>query len=152
MSVADLLDKLDDLIDEAWNLPLSGGKTVVDAEKIREIVDDIRINIPQEMRQAKAIVADRSQIIRDAKEEADGIVKSASERAKVLVSRDEIVKNAQKKANDILNKANIKSKEIRKAANDYVDDIIKRTEDSIQMSLTEIRDARKNVKSVTKIK
>ena len=133
-------------------MPLSGGKTVVDAEKIRELVDDIRINIPQEMRQAKAIVADRSQIIKDAREEADGIVKAASERAKVLVSRDEIVKNAQKKANDILNKANIKSKEIRKAANDYVDDVIKRTEDVIQMSLTEIRDARKNVKSVTKIK
>ena len=45
MSVADLLDKLDDLVDDAWSLPLSGGKTVVDAEKIRDLLDDIRINI-----------------------------------------------------------------------------------------------------------
>lgn len=149
MSVADLLDKLDDLVDNAWSLPLSGGKTVVDAEKIRDIVDDIRINIPQEMRQAKAIVADRKQIIQDAKDEAESLMKSASERAKMLVSRDEIVKKAEKRANEILNQSAIKSKEIRKAANDYVDDLMKRTEKAIQVSLSEIKDARKNVKSIS---
>lgn len=149
MSVADLLDKLDDLVDTAWSLPLSGGKTVVDAEKIRDIVDDIRISIPQEMRQAKAIVADRKQIIQDAKDEADSLMKSASERAKLLVSRDEIVKKAEKRANEILNQSAIKSKEIRKAANDYVDDLMKRTEKAIQVSLSEIKDARKNVKSIS---
>lgn len=149
MSVADLLDKLDDLVDTAWSLPLSGGKTVVDAEKIRDIVDDIRISIPQEMRQAKAIVADRKQIIQDAKDEADSLMKSASQRAKLLVSRDEIVKKAEKRANEILNQSAIKSKEIRKAANDYVDDLMKRTEKAIQVSLSEIKDARKNVKSIS---
>lgn len=149
MSVADLLDKLDDLVDDAWSLPLSGGKTVVDAEKIRDIVDDIRISIPQEMRQAKAIVADRKQIIQDAKDEAESLIKSASERAKILVSRDEIVKKAEKRANEILNQSTVKSKEIRKAANDYVDDLMKRTEKAIQLSLSEIKDARKNVKSIS---
>lgn len=152
LSVADLLDKLDDLVDEAWSLPLSGGKAVVDAERIREIVDDIRVNIPKEMRQAKAIVADRSKIIKDAREEANNIINSASEKAKNLVSRDEILKNAQRKANDTLNQATIQSKEIRKAANDYVDDLMKRTELSLQKSVMEIKDARKNVKSALQSK
>ena len=54
MNVSSLLDELDEMIDSAWNMPLSGGKALVDAERVREIVDKIRSSLPQEIRQAKA--------------------------------------------------------------------------------------------------
>ena len=73
MNVSSLLDELDEMIDSAWNMPLSGGKALVDAERVREIVDKIRSSLPQEIRQAKAIVSDRSQIIADAKREAETV-------------------------------------------------------------------------------
>ena len=59
-------------------MPLSGGKALVDAERVREIVDKIRSSLPQEIRQAKAIVSDRSQIIADAKREAETVVSVAA--------------------------------------------------------------------------
>ena len=60
MNIDEILDMLDELLDRAWNLPLSGGRCVIDAEKVREMVDDIRLNLPDEIKQAKAIVKDRS--------------------------------------------------------------------------------------------
>ena len=88
MNVSSLLDELDEMIDSAWNMPLSGGKALVDAERVREIVDKIRSSLPQEIRQAKAIVSDRSQIIADAKREAETVVRVAEERARVMVNQD----------------------------------------------------------------
>ena len=54
MTVEELLDQIDDMIDKAWSFPLSGGRCVVDANHLRDIIDDIRGNIPSEVRQARA--------------------------------------------------------------------------------------------------
>lgn len=70
MKVEDLIIELREVIDDAKTLPLSGGKSVIDADHIKEILDDIEETLPQEVRQAKAIVADRAQIISDAKKRA----------------------------------------------------------------------------------
>ena len=50
MNIDEILDMLDELLDRAWNLPLSGGRCVIDAEKVREMVDDIRLNLPDEIK------------------------------------------------------------------------------------------------------
>ena len=135
MNITGLLDELNEIIDSAWSLPLSGGKTVIDAERFRELVEEIRINLPQEIRQAKAIVADRTSIISDAKKESESIVRSSAEKAKTMISKDEIVKLSQGKANEIIISAQNKAKEIRKAANEYVEDLIKKTEEQISQNL-----------------
>ena len=134
MNVSSLLDELDEMIDSAWNMPLSGGKALVDAERVREIVDKIRSSLPQEIRQAKAIVSDRSQIIADAKREAETVVRVAEERARVMVNQDEIVRQT-------------KAREIRRAANEYVDDLMKRTDEQMTANLAELRKTRQNLKA-----
>lgn len=147
MNVEDLLYELDEMVDKSWSLPLSGGRTVMDAERIRQIVDEIRSNLPQEVRQARAIVADRSQIIGDAKREAETIVRVAEERAKAMINQDEIVRQAQAKANDLVTQAQAKSREMRKAANEYVDDLMKRTDEALTENLAELRKTRQNIKA-----
>ena len=67
MNIDDILDAMDEMLDRAWNLPLTGGRCVVDAEKVRDLIDDIRLNMPAEIKQAKQIVADRTDIISVAK-------------------------------------------------------------------------------------
>ena len=67
MNIDEILDVIDELLDRAWSLPLSGGRCVVDADKVRDLIDDIRLNIPGEIKQAKAIVSDRAEIIDGAK-------------------------------------------------------------------------------------
>ena len=147
MNTEDLLDELYDMVDKAWNLPLSGGRAVLDGEEVKQILDEIRDSLPQELRQAKAIVADRSQIVSDAKREADTIIRVAEERAKTMVNQDEIVKQAQAKANDLISQAQTKFREMRRASNDYIDDLMKRTDDALAESLAELRKTRQNIKA-----
>ncbi len=150
MNVDELLDMIDEMIDNAWGLPLSGGRCFIDAEKLRDIIDDIRLNLPQEIKQAKNIVSDRTEIINNARREAESIVRTAEERAKLLVAQEEIVKQAQAKANDILSSAQAKARDMRKAANDYVEDIMRRTDEALTNNLTELRKARQNLRAPKK--
>ena len=62
MNVNELLDTIEDALEEGANVPLSGGKKIVDVEQIRDYLDEIRANLPGELRQAQQIVNDRSQI------------------------------------------------------------------------------------------
>lgn len=147
MNIYDLLDEMDEMIDEAWSLPLTGGKTVLDAEKVREIIDDIRNQIPQEVRQARAIVADRKQILEDAKRDGEMATRKAEDKIKELVARDEIVKRAQQEAADIIKQAQKQSYEIHKVANDYVDNLMKRTDDHLTGNLAQFRKTRQSIKN-----
>ena len=86
MNVNELLDTIEDLLEESTGMPLSGGKRIVDVEQIRDYLDDIRANLPVELRQAQSIVSDRAQLIESANAQAQAIVKKAEERARILVS------------------------------------------------------------------
>ncbi|WP_195985845.1 ATPase [Clostridium sp. D33t1_170424_F3] len=147
MNVEELIDELYEMVEKAWNLPLSRGRAVLDGDEVRQILDEIRENLPKELRQAKAIVADRAQIISDAKREAETIVRVAEERSKAMVNQDEIVRAAQQKANDLVTQAQLKAREMRKASNDYVDDLMKRTDDALAANLAELRKTRQNIKA-----
>ena len=144
MNIEELLEQFDEVLDSGIKIP--GKKTLVDVEKLRAVVDDIRLNIPNEIRQARGIVADRTDIITTAKREADGIIRNAEERAKELVAQEEIVKMSQEKATEIIANAQAKSKEMRRAAQDFVDDIMRRADEGLTATLGEIRKTRAALK------
>lgn len=150
MTVDELLEQIDDMIDKAWGMPLSRGKCLVDADHLRDIVDDIRGNMPSEVRQAKAIVADRADIIATAKREAEGIIRAAEERARHLVSEEEIVKQAQQKSSELLNQSRQASREMRKGAREFAEDVMRRTEEMLAGRLTEVRQARQMLRNPQK--
>lgn len=142
MTIENLLDQIDEMIDKAWGLPLSGGKCLVETDKLRDIIDDIRGNMPSEIRQAKSIVADRSDIIATAKKEAEDIVRAAEERARAMVMQEEVVKLAAQKANEITTQTQQKCREMRKGAQDFVDDLLKRTEEDLAKHAAEVHQTR----------
>ncbi|MBQ7725666.1 MAG: ATPase [Clostridia bacterium] len=144
MTLEELLEQFDEVLDSGIKIP--GKKTVVDIEKLRAVVDDIRLNIPAEIKQAKGIVADRSDIIQNAKREADGILRSAEERAKAMAAQEEIVKLAQQKAAEIITSAQTKSREMKKAAQDFVDDLMRRADEGLTANLGEVRKTRAALK------
>lgn len=144
MSIEELLEQLDETLDSGIKIP--GKRTVVDIEKIRAVVDDIRLNMPGEIKQARGIVADRADIITNAKREADSIIRSAEERAKAMVAQEEITKLAQEKASELIASAQAKSREMRKAAQDFVDEIMRRADDGLTANLAEIRKTRASLK------
>ncbi len=144
MSIEELLEQFDEILDGGVRLP--GKRTLVDIEKLRALVDDIRLNIPGEIKQARGIVADRTDIITNAKREADGIIRSAEERAKALVAQEEITRLAQEKASEIIATAQTKSREMRKAAQEFVDDIMRRADEGLTANLSEVRKTRAALK------
>ncbi len=144
MSIEELLEQFDEVLDGGMKLP--GKRTLLDSEKIRELVDDIRLNMPAEIKQAKNIVNDRTEIITRAKSEADEIIRRADERAAQMVAQEEITRLAEEKAREIVAAAQSKSREMRKAAQEFVDDLMQRADEGLTSNLAEVRKTRASLK------
>lgn len=152
MTIETILDTIDEMLEKSWSVPLSGGKCVVDAEKIRDLIDEVRLNLPSDLKQAKAVVADRNNILLNARNEAEGIIKRAEERAKALVAEEEIVRVANEKATETLNIAQAKSKEMRQAAFDFSEDMLQKIEKAATECLGSIKETRQALKNTKVVK
>ena len=147
MRVDELLESIEDLLQNGWELPFSKGKGLTDVKKIQEVINEVKKELPQEFEQAKAIVADRSQIIEEARNEAADIVKKAENKAAALIKREEIVKQSEFRAEAIINDAKKRSNDIKRAANDYVDNFMKRTDEVLTSNLADFRKSRQSLHS-----
>jgi cell division septum initiation protein DivIVA len=147
LDIEDVLIELDELLDKAWSFPLSGQRCVVNAEKVRDYIDEIRVNMPEEIKRAKAIVEDRAEIIEGARREAEAIIRKAEERAKALVANEEIAKAAQQKAADMLHQTKMQSREMRAGAHEFTDNLLRAAEDSLAKSLNELRASRQALRN-----
>lgn len=152
MKVDDLVLQLQDIVNNAKAVPFSNGKVMVSSDDIYDVLDQIQDAMPAEVRQAKNIVADRKQILAEANRESENIIRAAEERKKAMLNQNEIVREAQAKAKEIVDDAKQKSAEIRKAANVYVESIMKRTEEGIATQLAEIKKTHQNIVNSQKAK
>ena len=124
MNAIEILDLMDEMLDKAWNMPMSNGKCVINADRMRELIDDIKRHLPQEIKQARLIVQDRTDILSDARKEADQLVKAAEEKARRLVDQNEITKVAKQNAMEMVQNAQAQARSLKKAANEYVDELL----------------------------
>ncbi|MGN0642545.1 MAG: ATPase [Huintestinicola sp.] len=147
--IDDYLDMMDDVLDKSKVCIYSPNKNVVDVNQLRHCIDDIRANLPQEIRQATTIVSDRQSIIDDAKRQADDIVRRAEARANALVANNEITKAAEQRAAELEKQAVAKSKAIKTATNDYIADMLSQTESVLAANLTQVKKMRSTVKGGT---
>jgi vacuolar-type H+-ATPase subunit H len=139
------------MVNDAKAVPLSrDNKVLISSDRVLYILDEIDEALPTEIRQAKNVVADREQIIAEAKSNGEEIIRQAEERRKIMVSEHEITKAAEAQAREIVTDAKKKASEITKAANNYVDDIMKRTDELITGCAQDIRKARQSFKQSKK--
>ena len=150
MNVNELLDTIEDTLEESTSMPLSGGKRLVDVERIRDYLDEIRANLPGELRQAQQIVNDRAQIVDTANAQAQAIVRKAEERARILVSDAEIVKAAQQRAAEITAAAQSESRTLRQTVTDYCDNMLKTTEEAMVENAAQVKNVRANLRQNAK--
>ena len=148
MNVEELLDLMEETLEEGTAVPFAATKRVVDVERCRDIIDEVRNNLPDELRDSKKIVSDREQIVRTDQQEADNIIKQAEERARVLVSDQEITKRAQKAAVEIVNAAQNQAKELNRASATYCESILKNSEEVLARSVADIKNTRMNLRNV----
>ena len=136
MNVNELLDTIEDALEESANVPLSGGKRIVDVEQIRDYLDEVRAALPGELDSANA--------------QAQAIVKKAEERARILVSDAEIVKAAQQRASEITSAAQTEARTLRQTVTDYCENMLRTTEDTMVENAAQVKNIRNSLRQNAK--
>ncbi len=140
--IEEIISNLYELVQDARSVPLSSEKCILERDRVLDLLDEISNQLPSELKQAQTIVESRNEVINNAKREAENILKQAQAQARQMISEDEITKQADQEAKNMIRAAQEKIKELKAVTNDYVDDALRRTEESIADALGQIRDSR----------
>jgi vacuolar-type H+-ATPase subunit H len=138
MDILHLVDRLEELFNESRAIPFTQS-VIVDEERMLDIIDQMRVSIPDEIKRAQQQVAQRDRMVAQAKEEANRLVEIAKEKADQIVERDSIVQSAQARANQIVEQARQESENTRIEADEYVLNSLTQMEAEMERYLTQIR-------------
>jgi cell division septum initiation protein DivIVA len=141
MDVMALIDRIEESMDSGRSVPLMRGR-LVDIEKVYEIIDEIRGNFPDELKQARWIVKERQEMLEEAEKEANRILEEARDRAESMASEQEVVRRAAEQAASILDDARQQEREIRLGAEDYADEMLANLEVNLGKLLTAVQRGR----------
>ena len=145
MEIFTLLENIEDILEKSKGVPFSN-KVLVDKEEILEIISELRLKLPEELKQAKWIKEERQRILVEAQKEADDIVKEAENRIISMIDEHEITKKAYEQKAQIIETANEMSREISKGTKDYADNLLNGIEVSLQEALKIIQNNRNELK------
>ena len=140
--IEEIINSLYDLIQDAKNVPLSADKCMLERDKALDMLDEIIARLPGELKQSRAIVESRNEIVGQARHEAETIMRQAQEEAKAMVTQEAIYQEAKRQCQEMVLQTQVRLAELRKASNEYMDDALRRTEEAIALSLGEVQDTR----------
>ena len=144
MEIFTLLETLEDLIENSKKVPLSE-KCIIDQEEVLDLIKEIRLKLPDELKQAKWVKEERERILAEAKKEADDVVKEEN-RIISMIDEHEITKKAYEQKNQIMSAANENARQITQGAREYADGILQSLSKSLESTLKEIEQNRKELK------
>ena len=145
MEIFTLLETLEEMLENSRAIPFSN-KGVIDKEEMLEIIKEIRLKLPDELKQAKWVKEERQRILVEAQKEADDIVKEAENRIISMIDEHEITRKAYEQKAEIIETANEMSREISKGTKDYADTVLSNIEKALQDALETIQNNRKELK------
>ncbi len=148
MDVLVLIDRLEELVEEARGFPGFGNTAMVDREAAFDLVDQMRQTIPEELKQARWIVKERQSMLDEARSEGDRILRQAEEEAEKITSDEEILKRAEKRSAEIMEDARRREREIRLGAEDYADEVLANLEDNLGRLLEAVQRGRSKLQGV----
>lgn len=138
-SVEELLDLLYTEIEEAKNAPLNNDKCIIERDRVLDMIDDVKAELPVEIKRAKDLVANRNDYIASAKRDADDLRDQAEDYAKRLVNEHAIVREAEKEADHILAETEEQCRMLKAAASDYCEDTLRRMEEAVADAYDEVK-------------
>jgi hypothetical protein len=138
MDILHLVDRIEELFNDSRALPFTRN-VVVDEDKMLDIIDQMRVMVPEEVKKAQQVVQQKERILAQAQEEANRIVALAKEKAEQIVEREAIVKSAQTRGAQIIAQAREDSNNTRHDADDYVIVSLQTMEEEVTKLLTQVR-------------
>lgn len=145
MEILSVLEALEDTIERGVSVPFTG-KCVVNRDEILDIIQDIRLKLPDDLKQAKWISEERARILAEAQQEADNIIKGAEGRIASIVDEHEISRKAYEQAEVIITNAKKNAREIRLGTREYADNILNKVEEILEDTLEVIKVNRNELK------
>lgn len=141
MDIMALIDRLEDLVATSRKVPLTSS-VMVNERKIYDVIDEIRSNFPDEIKQARWIVKERQEMLEEAEKECNRILEEAKEKANAMAAETEVVKLAEQQSAEILDNARAREREIRLGAEDYADEMLANLEVNLGKLLTAVQRGR----------
>ena len=143
--IEQIITEIEEYIDGCKFQPLSSTKLIVNKDTIEELLSELRLKIPEEIKKYQKIINNREMILNDAKQKADSMIAEATAQTTELVSEHEIMQQAYIQANDIVQQATNQAQmiidnatndanNIRMSAMQYTDDILANLENIISYS------------------
>lgn len=147
MDILNLLERIEDIVEDASKFPLSS-KVMIDKEEILEVINEIRLKLPDEINRASWVAKERQRILNEAQGEADELILKVQAQQKQLIEESEIMRLAQKQANQLLQDAEVKANQMKSGAYDYSDEILSKLQDRIREINNIIEDNREVLKNM----
>lgn len=147
MDVLKLINEIEDIVEEGSAVPFSK-KIMVDSEEILEIIKEMRIRLPDEIKQAAWIKEEKQRILAEAQKDADTMLNEAEYKLEELIDQEGVTKAANERAEEIINKAQITAKEIRLGAMEYADSLLLETQEQLKDVIGMLNDNRKELKGI----
>jgi len=145
MEILTILETLEDLIEKSSGVPFSG-RCLIDREEVLEIIKEMRLKLPDDIKQAKWVKEERQRILLEAQKEANNILKDAENKIASLVDEHEITKKAYEQANEIVGNAQKNAREIRLGAREYADSVLNKVEEILTDATDVIKSNRSELK------
>lgn len=133
-----MVDRLESLLNVGWRIPFLN-LSLVDRRSCLDVIDQMRISIPDEVKQAKRVIQDRERIIAQAQAEAEKIVTAAQEQAAFLLQEKELTKVAESKAQEIIEEARARCAQMQSEADRYAVEVLVRLEEELNRQLVTAR-------------
>jgi len=143
-ALLDYLDDIEEVLETSKRVPLTN-KITVEKERIFDILNDIRLNLPDDIRSAQRILSDHDRIVADAQRKAQDILDAAENEAKTRTSNHEIFRRASDQASEVMENAKNDSRDLRLNAMDYADEKLAETEAQLKEYMTNLEQQHKKL-------
>ena len=114
--IEQLIDEIEEYVEGCKPAPFSQSKIIVQKEQLYELLTELRLKTPDEIKRYQKIINNKDAILEDAQTKADALIADAQARAQELVTQHEIMQKAYAQANDTINAANKQAQEILDSA------------------------------------
>jgi cell division septum initiation protein DivIVA len=138
MDILHLIDRLEELFNESRPIPFTHN-VIVDEDRMLDLIDQMRVAIPEEVRKAQQLMSQRDRVLAQAQEEANRTLALAREKSEQMIERDALVQSAQKRAEQIVAQIRADAEDTRHEADKYVIETLSHLEMELERFLNQVR-------------
>ncbi len=137
MDILHLVDRLEELFNESRPVPFTHS-VIVNEERMLDIIDQMRVSIPEEIKKAQQILAQRDRVLAQSQEEANRTLALAREKSEQMIERDAIVEAARARADDIVDQIHLDNEKTKRDADEYVLQSLLKLQDELDRIMTQV--------------